>query len=353
MAHTLVIGLALGFVFMLAALLGGPYLYRALGGEGEALRAALDYSNMIFIGAVPLWVTALLSAALRGSGDVKTPALITLVGAVVMVLLSPALIFGWGPLPRLGVAGAGVAVALFYVGAALVLVRFLLSPRRTVRLARTRLQWRLFADILGVGGLSALGTVQANLTVALVTAAVGIQGTAAIAGYGIASRLDYLLIPLLFGLGTAVVIMVGTAVGAGDAVRARRVAWVGAAIGGGAVGALGLFVAVLPSAWTRLFSGDPAVLATADLYLRIVAPLYVLFGGGYMLYFASQGANRVLVPVLAGTARLAIAGFAAWAAAAWFGVGLAGLFAIVAFASLAFGLLCIQAVRARAWGRAR
>ena len=128
------------------------------------------------------------------------PALVTLAGAVILIPLSPALIFGWGPFPRLGVAGGGVAVVIYYVFAALALISYLRSSCSALKLRIVPLQGRLFKDILGVGLLSAIGTVQVNLTVTLVTAAVGRFGAAAIAGYGIASRLDYIQIPLLFGL---------------------------------------------------------------------------------------------------------------------------------------------------------
>jgi Na+-driven multidrug efflux pump len=242
-------------------------------------------------------------------------------------------------------------VILYYTGAALVLIGYLLAGRGGLRLVRAPLAWRHFSAILGVAGLSALGTVQANLTVTLVTGAVGLFGTRALAGYGIASRLDYLLIPLLFGLGTAVVTMVGTAVGAGQAARARRVAWAGAGIGAGVTGLIGLFAFVFPDAWPSLFSDDPEVRATAALYLRIVAPLYPAFGAGMMLYFASQGANRVLVPVLAGAVRLALAGSVGWLAAAYLAIPLAALFVIVAVALALFALICVAAVRSRNWGK--
>lgn len=348
--HALVLGVAFGLVFMVVALLGGPWLYRALGGTGGSLAAALTYSNAVFVGAIPLWITALLAAALRGAGNVKVPARVIFIGALILIPLSPALIFGFGPLPRLGIAGAGAAVVIYYAAASLVLIWYLLSPRATVRLALARVERRHVRAIMSVGGLSALGTVQTNLTVALVTGAVGRYGSEAIAGYGVASRLDYLLIPLLFGFGTAVVTMVGANVGAGQAGRARRIAWIGAAIGGNATGLIGVAAAVFPNAWTGIFTDDAAVLATSALYLRTVAPFYALLGVGMMLYFASQGAGRVLWPVLGGTARLLIAGAAGWIAAVWLGFGLAGLFAIVAAASVVFGLVCVAAVRSPRWG---
>jgi putative MATE family efflux protein len=351
--HAVVIGAALGVTFMIAALVGGPLLYRALGGDGQTLVAAQTYSAAAFLGAIPLWITALLAAALRGAGNVKVPALITLAGALVLVPMSLALIFGWGPFPRLGVGGAGTAFAIYYVSAALVLVVYLRSSRATLRLTVAPISARLIGAIMGVGGLSAIGTIQANLTVALVTGAAGLFGATAIAGYGIASRLDYLLIPLLFGFGTATVTMVGLNVGAGQVERARRIAWMGAAIGGGATDIIGLVAAAFPDAWTGLFSTDQVVLATSALYLRTVAPLYALFGAGYMLYFASQGAGRMLWPVLGGTSRLILAGVFGWFAASRLSFDLAALFITVAAANVLFGVVCMAAVQASNWGARR
>jgi putative MATE family efflux protein len=348
--HAIVLAVVLGGAFTAAALAGGPPLYRALGGGGGALAAALTYSNIVFLGAVPLWIVALLAAALRGSGNVNVPAIVILIGAVGLVILSPALIFGWGPVPRLGIAGAGIAVVSYYVVAAMALIVYLVVRGGPLRLRPARLEGRLFRDILGVGALSAIGTVQSNLTVILVTGAVGLLGTEAIAGYGVASRLDYLLIPLLFALGTAVVTMVAANIGAGHGQRARRVAWLGAAIGAGVTEAIGLAAALFPSGWIGLFSDDATVLATGALYLRIVGPFYGLLGLGMMLYFASQGAGRVLWPVLAGTARLLVAGFLGLAIVAWLDAGLGALFATVAVATALFGVIAAAAVLLTPWG---
>jgi putative MATE family efflux protein len=345
--HALILAAVLGVAFMAAALIGGPYLYRAMGAEGGALTAALTYSNITFLGAIPFWMLALLAAVLRGSGEVRAPAIIAFVGAIVLVPLSPALIFGFGPLPALGIAGGAAANVLFAAISAVALFVYLRQGRSGLRLTTGPIQWRLFKDILGVGTLSAISTIQTNLTVALVTGAVGLYGTAAIAGYGIASRLDYLLIPMLFGLGTAAVTMVGTAIGAGDVERARRVAWTAAAMGAVTTGVIGVVVAIVPNLWLRLFTDDPAVLATGAQYLRIVAPFYVFFGAGMMIYFSSQGAQRVLLPVLGGTARLILAGVVGWVAAARFGLPLSGLFAIVAVAHVIF---CgVSALSLRNW----
>jgi putative MATE family efflux protein len=349
--HTIVLACWFGLIFTTAAIAGAPFLYRAMGGAGKTLAAALTYSNIVFAGSVPLWIVGLLSSVLRGAGNVKVPAFITFAGAAILIPLSPALIFGWGPLPRLGVAGGGAAAIIYYAFAAVMLVGYLRSSRSPLKLRIVPLEGRLFRDILPVGLLSAVGTVQTNFTVTCIIALVGRFGAGAIAGYGIASRLDYLQIPLLFGFGTAVVTMVGVNVGAAQFDRARRIAWIGGAVAFAATELFGLAVAIFPRVWLGLFSHEPAVLETGAQYLRTVGPVYGAIGLGMTLYFASQGAKRVLWPVLAGTARMMVVVLIGWMAVVRFGANLPTLFQIIAIATIAYGVLTSMAILGSAWGR--
>jgi len=345
-----VLALAFGALFTLALWLGGSALYAAMGAQGSALATALTYSHVVFAAAIPLWIAALLGATLRGAGQVQVPARITLAGAIALMVASPVLIFGVGPLPRLEMVGAGLALGIFSAIAAAALALYMRSTRSPLRLARHKLEWRHFREILGVGGLSAIGTVQANLMVALVTGAVGHYAADAIAGYGIASRLDYLLIPLLFGFGTGVVTLVGRNVGAGRPDRARRIAWIGAALAGGATGVIGLAAAVFAPSWARLFTSDAEVIATTTLYLRTVAPFYGVFGFAMTLYFAGQGAKRVGWPIAAGTLRLLVGGVLGAYAAFQLNLPLGGLFALVAASTLVFGAVSTVALMLTPWG---
>ena len=338
LAHALVLAIGFGSFFTVAALLAGPWLYHAMGGTGPALHAALLFSGWIFAGSVPIWIVSLVAAALRGAGEVRLPGLVTLVGAAVVIPLSPALIFGIGPLPRMGVGGAGLATALYFSGATLVLLRHLRRGRGVLALRRVPLRSASFRAILGVGLVSAFGSVAANLTILLVTAAVGLFGVDALAGYGIASRLDWLLIPLLFGLGTAVVTMVGVSTGAGHHARAREVAVVATLLATAVVETIGLLAASFPHAWLGLFTADPAVLAAGTRYLRIVAPSYGAVGVGMILYFACQGRAQMSWPFAAGIARLAVAAGGRLLLARG-GAGMTAVFAAVAAGSVAYGLL--------------
>ncbi|CCE10948.1 conserved membrane hypothetical protein [Bradyrhizobium sp. STM 3843] len=345
--HAILLSVGFGAFFTIGTALGGPALYHALGGRAGALEAAQKYSNYLFAGAIPVWIVNLQAAALRGSGNVRVPALVTLIGALVMIPLSPLLIFGFGPLPGLGIGGAGIAFGLYYAGAMLVLVRYMASGRSSLHFRVAPLQRRLFADILKVGLPTAVNAVLVNLTVILVTSAVGRFGTHELAAYGIASRLDYIMIPILFGLCTATLTMVGVNIGAGQGARARHIAWVSAAVGAALVGAIGCGVALHPPLWLALFSHEPDVLREGATYLRLVAPAYAALGFGFVLAFAGQGAGHVLWPFIGSTARILIAAGGGWLVVAQFGGGRAALAAMVMLSLVAYAAICSVVLASR------
>jgi Na+-driven multidrug efflux pump len=266
----------------------------------------------------------------------------------VQIPLSGALTLGWAPFPRLGIVGAALAYVVAFLVASLLMGVMVWRGHLRPRGGDWRLARRVFREILRVGAVSSLGALQTVLTAVVLTGFVGSFGTAALAGYGVGVRLELLQVPLVFAIGQALVVMVGTNIGAGHGARAKRIAWTGTAAAAGISLAIGLVVALFPAAWIRLFSQDPAVLATGSQYLRIVAPFYALFGAGMALYFASQGAGRMMHPVLAGTARLVLV-VAGGALAVGLGAPLAAVFAVIAAGMVMFGALIAAAVRAGRW----
>jgi putative MATE family efflux protein len=351
--HGVVIHAALGLFFTAVMLMFGAPIYRALGGRGGELGAALIYSNIVFGGNVLLWVQNALASAIRGTGNMLVPALVTCVGVIVLVPLSPCLIFGFGPFPALGIAGGGVAVVLFNAAAAIVLGWYALSGRNAARLRLAPLRWSLMRNILGVGAWSSIQSVQTNLIIALATAmAAGVAGTDAVAGYGTGARLEYLLVPLVFGLGAPLVAMVGTNVGAGQRERALRIGLTGGVIAFALTEAIGVATAVWPRAWLALFSTEPHVIETGSSYLRIVGPFYGFFGLALALYFASQGAGRLLWPIAAGFLRLTVVVVGGYVALRLSG-SLTWLFAVLALGLLLQGTIVLGAVLSGTWFRDR
>jgi putative MATE family efflux protein len=349
--HALVIALVMAAGFAVSLELGGPALYHAMGGRGGVLDSAVLYSRVVFGGALAYWLFNTLGSVIRGTGNMALPASVMVASGLLYLVLSPALILGWGMFPRLGIAGAATAsVASFGLGS-LALLAFLLSGRSLVKPTRGgfRLRAVLFWEILRVGAPGSLNTMLTNLTVVLLTSLVGPFGAPALAAYGVGARLEYLQIPLVFGLGAGLVTLVGTSVGAGAHARARRVAWIGAGIAAGVTGAIGMLAAMFPHVWLGLFTRDPQVLAAGTRYLRIVGPCYGFFGAGLALYFAAQGAGRLLWPLLAGFTRLIFAAAGGWLATRWLGGGLSGLFVAMATALVIFGIINVAALRLGAW----
>ena len=348
--HALVIALCAGIAFTLLLLGLGRGLYSLLGGCGIALDLALSYSHILFGGAVLVWIANTLASLLRGGGNTLAPALALAGAALVQIPLSGALTLGWGPFPRWGIAGAATAYVIAFGVASLAMAvwvwRSALRPHR----AHWRLEGRLFRDILRVGAISSISALQTVLTAVILTGFVARFGTAALAGYGVGVRLELLQVPIVFAIGQALTVMVGTNIGAGQAARAKRIAWTGTAAAMLVCLAIGWTVAAYPPLWIRIFSDDAAVIEHGSLYMRIVAPFYPLFGAGLALYFASQGAGQMLMPMLANTARLVLV-----AAGGALVMQLAGplwaLFAVIALGLTAVGGLTSYVVFKARWAR--
>jgi putative MATE family efflux protein len=338
-AHALVLAVAFGLAFTAFAWTIAPALFRLMGGVGGALQAAVAYSQVWFTGSVLLWLFAFLSSLLRGSGDAATPGLYGLVATSVYVPLAGVLALGVGSWPGLGLTGLAVASMTTTVTTVLLLGRVVWRGKLGFRpaVAGVRLQRRLFAEILRVGLLGSLTTLTANATAMVMAGLVGRFGVAALAGYGIGVRLEFMVAPIAFGVGTGLTTLVGVAAGAGAWQRAVRAAWIGGLVSFGAMGTIGWTVALMPESWARLFTSDSAVVAASAAYITRVAPFYCLFGLALTLYFASQGAGRMVVPAVAGVARMFATILAGWLAVEKFGLGLDGVFAAIAVGMAVYG----------------
>lgn len=304
--HAFVLALVLAALFTTVLLVGAPTIFRLMGAKGEMLASALAYANVAFSGAVSICMLNLLGNAVRGAGNMGLPAGVIIGSVLGHVLISPMLIFGMGPLPALGPAGAGWGLAVSFGIGSLALIGCLRSGRLLVTLAfrGVPLQWRLFAEILKVGVPGLIYVIITNLSVVVLTGIAGRLGPEVAVGYAMGARLEYILIPLGFGFGTAIVAMVGTNWGAHQVRRARSIAWSGALVVGTACAAIGLFAAAFPALWMGVFTSDPEIIRLGTQYLQITGPIYGFFGFGIALFFAAQGFGSVIWNVVANAIRL-------------------------------------------------
>ena len=354
-AHGVLLAVLLAALFAIVMLLDGPALYRAMGAEGASLDAAILYSNLLFAGGVAVWLMNTLANAVRGTGNMIVPAGAIVAGEAVHLALSPALILGFGPFPQLGVAGAAIAILACYATGSAILLAYLLSGRSALRLTRAAFRPRRAqaAAILRVGAPSGLNVVQFQLTTLAITGLVAGFGAEAVAGFGAATRLELLQIPILFALGSAVIAMVATNMGAGELARARRIAWTGVGLSVLIGGDFGRAAPRLRGSWVALFTDPPAVARAGAAYLRAVGPAYPFLALGLGLFFAAQGAGRAGMPFLIGTVRLAfVAAGGGLVVTMWAG-GPTDLFLLVAASSVVFGLGMLAVTRPMFGGGAR
>jgi putative MATE family efflux protein len=347
--HAVVINVMFGALCSMLFLAFGRELYHAMGAEGPSLEAAMMYSNVVFGGSVLVWLLNALSSVIRGTGNLFVPSLAICGSVALLIPLSPLLIFGYGPIPALGIAGGGGAVLVTTGLSAACLAYYILSGRCVVKIKITRPRWDLSADILHVGAVAALVSLQTSLTILLTTALVGAWGGVdAVAGYGTGARLEYLMIPLSFGFGAPLVAMVGTNIGAEQHARALRVALTGSGLVFAITEIVGIAAAIWPTAWLGLFGSDPEMIASGSAYLRIVGPAYGFFGVGQSLYFASQGAGRLFWPVVCGLVRLVLSIGGGWLALRLTG-SLTWLFTMLTMALIIYGSMLTVAIASGAW----
>lgn len=307
--YAVVLSIPLGLVTTAVMVALGPSLYGYMGTSGNALAIAVSYSSIIFAGATLIWMFNFLMAVVRGTGNLQVPVIVVCGGALIFVPLSPALIFGVFGYPGLGPSGGAVAMLAYYALGTLAYAAYLwgrfgvLKP--SIRLPKLSVAPAL--AILRIGGMSAIVSASTNLTLAIVTVYVGMSGIEALAGYAAGSRLEFLLVPLCYGIGGPVGIVISANLGAGQTERAVKAAWVGALMAFTLAELIGLAVAAFPQQWIGIFSQDPLVLQVGAEYLHRVGPFFGFFGLGYVLYCAGQATRRMEASVLAALLRAAIA----------------------------------------------
>jgi putative MATE family efflux protein len=351
--HALAIAAVAAVVFFVAWHGFGEQVLILLGAEEPIRSVASAYGDVLFGGALLIWSMAMMNSVLRGTGNMQLPAMLMIVGAVLQIPLSGTLVLGWFGMPQLGLRGAAVAVlvvAAVNTGIALFVLQRASSAVR-LQFAHLQLRTQLFGSILRVGALSALSPVFTVLSIGMINGLVGGFGTEALAGYGIVARIEFLVVPMVFGLGAAMTAMVGTNIGAGQYQRAERIGWIGGLSAAAVTGSAGVLLALLPGLWVNLFTDNATTLAVGASYLHIVGPVFAFQGLGLSLYFASQGAGNVTWPVVATALRFVISVGGGALCVHAFGTGVEGIFVCLAAGMVFYGTLTAISLKQGAWRR--
>ncbi len=352
-AHALLIAACFGLCFTFGMLMFGPALLELLGGRGNVLAKAIAYVQIFFGGAVLPWLMNTLAAVLRGTGNMKVPSLMILSSAICQIALGGTLGLGLGPVPQFGMRGVAAGSLIAYSISISVMAWYLFSGRARLvpKIRGLRIRRVMFVDILKVGIISCLSPLQSVLTISIFTHLLAGFGAAVLAGYGIGARLEFMLTSVAFAFGIASVPMIGMAIGAQRIARARRIAWIAGFLSFISVGLIGTVIAIFPDLWVNIFTDDASVRAASHKYMSTAAPMYAFIGLASSMYFSSQGAAKVLGPVLAQSARLLFIGLGGW----WLSThdaAAANFFALAAASMVVLGVLSAAGVILTRWGPA-
>ena len=349
--HSIIISLGGAISFLILFLLFGKQLLFLLGGRGEILQESYAYCSILFFGGILLWLSGSLSAVLRGMGNMRFPATLMVITSLIQVILSGGFILGWFGFPKLGVPGAAVAVLISSALMVTVILFKLRSKSIPASLRKERFQLRkiLFDNIFEVAIPASLSPLLVVGTILVLTGLVGRFGTEALAGYGIGSRVEFLMIPLIFGIGTAMTSIVGANIGALNIDRAEKVGILGGSTAGFVSILIGLTLAVFPEAWIQFFTDDIKAFEVTKKYIQIVGPFYIFQGIGLSLYFASQGANAMKWPTIATIARFIIACAGGGISVYWLDLGIESIFISSSAAMAIFGLMIFISIKKGAW----
>ena len=309
------------------------------------------YCAVLFFGGVFLWLSGILSAVLRGMGNMRFPATLMVCASFLQVFLSGGFILGWFGLPQIGVPGAAVATLISAGLMVTIIILILISQSVPVRLRINKfiLSKSLFDNIFEVAVPASVSPLLTVGTILVLTGLVGTFGAEALAGYGIGSRVEFLMIPLIFGIGTAMTSIVGANIGAQNIERAEKVGIYGGSKAGIVSDIIGLTLALFPDVWIQFFTDDLKAYEVTKKYIQIVGPFYIFQGVGLSLYFASQGANAMKWPTIATIARFLIASIGGAVSIYWFGFGIESIFFSSSLAMMIFGAMIFISIKRGAW----
>jgi len=311
----------------------------------------MSYVHIFFAGAVIPWLMQTFSSILRGTGNMKLPSALVFSSAAIQISLGGALALGLGPFPQLGLAGVASGTLTAFSVSILAMGWYLVSGNSRVKMTLKGFEFHreMFFDILKVGAISVFSPLQSVVTVTILTSMLAPFGNEVLAGYGIGTRLEFMLTSIAFAIGISATPMVGMAVGAGRVARARRVAWTAAVVAFLTLGTIGTLLSFFPDLWVSLFTNDPHVRDASHRYLHVSSPMLAFVGLNMALYFSSQGAAKIIGPVLSQTGRLAFVAVGG-SMLTTAGAGDTAFFMLAAGSMIKLGLGTALAVYLTPWG---
>jgi putative MATE family efflux protein len=293
-------------ISLIASLCPGGIL-RMLGASSEITRTGIPYMHAMAIGFPFAICMITLGSAFRATGDMLTPLYLTGISCLLNIFLDPLFIFGLGPIPGYGLAGAALATAIS-LAIALLLGVAALFRHRILASFRLAAPFRLigFRDMMAVGLPSGFHYALLSLTQMAMIRMVAEFGKPAVAAAGIGARYMHLTFLPCIGLGAATATLVGQYIGAQQPEQAENIVRLSLKINLCITLTLSALFFSFPVFFYEIFTPDPEVLANGRIFLRIAAIAFLFTTNTILLTRVFQGAGDTLWPTLAAAVRVVV-----------------------------------------------
>ncbi len=290
-------------VITTAGYLSAPLLIDFMGTEPDVARLGTEYLQIRLLGTLFFFWYEVGVSVFRATGDTRTPMLLSLLAVGGNIVLDPVLIFGVGPIPSMGVAGAAWATVISMSLAVVGLAFYLLKGKLTIDLRfdqAVKLDFKVLRQMVKIGLPISLNGILFSVVYIFMNKITASFGTEAVAALGVGNRSEAISYMICFGFSVAVATMVGQNLGAGKPERAERAVWVTFGITAAITGVVSILFVVIPELITRAFVSDPMVIDHASDYLRILALSQVFMAALIVLEGAFSGAGDTLPPMVIG-----------------------------------------------------
>jgi putative MATE family efflux protein len=296
------IRMAIGFSTVIAVL-GVPFvpeLLRLLGAPSSVLDTATGYARLMLGGNLTVVLLFVLNAVFRGAGDPSMAMKSLGLGNALNIVLGPCFIYGWGPFPELGVAGAAVATNIGRGTAVLFQLVMLVkgTGHLQLRLRHLKSSPAVRKSLFAVGGVASFQILLETCSWLGLVTLMARFGSAALAGYTLALRIALFVLFPAWGMANAAATLVGQNLGAKNPERAEKAVWVVGASNVALLAVASVLIGLMAPLILRLFDPSVEVAAVAVPGLRIIALGFVFFSLGMVMVQGFNGAGDAWTPTL-------------------------------------------------------
>lgn len=344
----------LGVIISIIGIVWRRALLRLINVPDDVIEYAASYLGVFMAGLLPMFLYNVAGAILRGLGDSRTPLRFLVYATVLNIVLDPLLIFGFGPIPGLGVAGAALATVISQGFSAVIALRYLGVKSGLMSFSREALaiDLELTRLTLKIGLPAGVQQVFVSLSGLAVSFIVNRFGSVVMAGFGIGQKIDQFAFLPAMSMGIAVSALVGQNLGAGKEERVREIVKWSSILGGGVTSLVSLGAIFFPQAIVALFSSDAVVVQLGASYLRIIAVSYIPFALMFTLSGVLRGAGDTIPAML-------ITLFSLWAVriplaaylSTWPTLGAQGVFVAIASSPIVGMIIYYFYYRSGRWKR--